>query len=125
MSDDSDNWLVSAAKSPYLPVLGGLIRGVISIGDGLGFGWGLLVSGDQVTMAATAIIALAMLGWSVWQKFAAIRKARRAEVAAAVASARIGVPVTVIETPKGKVNIVAPIAPAEVAAAPTVSGGST
>lgn len=118
MSDAS--WFSDAAKSPYLPIVTGIVRGLVAIASGFGFTWALTVSGSQIQMAATAAIALAMLLWSAYQKVAAVRAARRAEVAAAVNSIRIGVPVTVIETPQGQPNVAERIPPAEIIVAPTV-----
>jgi len=118
MSDT--NWLTGAAQSPYLPIVAGLVRGVVGIASGFGFTWALTVSGDQITMAATAVVAVAMLLWSGWQKIAAIRASRSAEVAAAVASAEKGVPVVVTVTPEGQDNIATRVSATEAAAAPSV-----
>ena len=118
MSDLS--WFSDAAKSPYLPIVAGLVRGIVAIASGFGFTWALAVNGSQIQMAATAALGLGMLLWSVYQKIDAIRTARHAAVAAAVASAKIGIPVTIIETPPGQSNIAAIIDPKEVALAPEV-----
>ncbi len=123
MSDDATiaDWI-----KPYLPIIGGLVRGVVQIASGLGFTWALTVSGDQITMATTAAAMLATLGWSSWQKIAAIRDARLAEVAAAKASAQATMatgkptPVTVTVTPEGQPNIAVPVSAVEMAQAPAV-----
>lgn len=117
---DDDNWIATSAKSPYLPIVAGLFRGVVGIASSFGFTWALTVTGDQATMAATAVVALAMLGWSAWQKIASIRAARRAEVGAAKASAAIGKPVTVVETPVGQSNVAVLISREEMATAPAI-----
>jgi len=114
------NWLTGAAESPYLPIIAGIVRGIVGIASGFGFTWALTVSGDQITMAATAAVALGMLLWSGWQKIAAIRAARRTAVAAAVASAEKGVPVIVTETPPGQQNIATRVSATEAANAPAV-----
>lgn len=122
----SDNWLGNAASSPYLPIVAGLVRGVVGIAAGLGAGWAQFVTGDQITTAAMAAVALGMLVWSVWQKIAAVREKRAAEVAAAVASAKLTyenarpMPVTVTVTPAGEPNIATRINATEMAAAPAV-----
>jgi len=127
---DSGNYLTSAASSPYLPIVMGLVRGVLGLASSFGFTWALTVTGDQVTMAATAAVAVGMLGWSAYQKIAAIAEKRRAEVAAARASAQMTmeaghpVPVTVTETAVGKPNIATAIPVAEIAKAPTVPAGT-
>jgi len=115
-----DNWFSSAARSPYLPIVAGVFRGVVSLSSAFGFTWALTVNGSQIQMAATAAVGVAMVLWSAYQKITSVRAARRAEVAAAVASARIGVPVTVIETPQGKPNIADRIPAAEIMTAPPV-----
>lgn len=118
MSDD--NWFSSAASSPYLPIVAGLFRGGVALAAGGGWMYAKTVSGDQATMAATVALGAGMMMWSALQKVRALRKARRAEVAAALASARVGVPVTVIETPKGQDNIAARVPPTEAVLAPSV-----
>ncbi len=113
------NWLTGAAKSPYLPIIAGLVRGVVGIASGLGFSWALAVTGDQITMAATAVLAIGMLIWSGWQKITAIRASRRDEIAAARASAAATMeagrptPVTVDVTPGAAPNKAVLISPAE------------
>ncbi len=114
------NWFSDAAKSPYLPIVAGVIRGAVAIASGVGFTFALTVTDSQRQMAATAALALGMLGWSAWQKVAAVRAARKAVVAAAVASVKIGIPVTVTVTPPGQPNIATIIDPMEIATAPTV-----
>ncbi len=120
MPDQEGNWLTGAAASPYLPIVLGLVRGVVGIASGIGFAWATAVSGDMATMIATALTALGMLGWSAWQKIEATREARGREVAAAVASAEQGVPVTVTVTPPGEANIATRISATEASAAPIV-----
>ena len=127
MSDTSPattNWLTGAAQSPYLPIILGLVRGVVGIASGFGFAWATSVSGDQITMVATAIVAVGMLGWSMYQKIADIRANRRTAVASAVASAQHGVPVVVTETPPGQPNVATKISATEQAAAPSVPQGT-
>ncbi len=114
------NWFIDATKSPYLPIVAGVFRAVVSIASGFGFTWALTVNGSQVQMAATAAVGVAMVLWSAYQKVAAIRAARHALVAAAVSSAKIGIPVTLIETPPGQSNVAAIIDPKEIALAPEV-----
>ena len=121
MSDSS--FFTRATSSPYLPIVAGLVRGILGIASSFGFTWALAVTGDQITMIATAAMAVAMLGWSVWQKICAIRDKRRAEVAAAVASIEKGVPVTVKVTPGDQPNEVVRIPAAEMRAAPVVPPG--
>jgi len=121
MTDAAEtNWLTGAAKSPYLPIVAGLVRGVLGIASGVGFTWASTVTGDQTTMVATAAVAVGMLGWSAWQKVSSIRAARKSEVASAVASAQHGVPVTVTETPAGRPNVATRISVDEALEAPAV-----
>jgi hypothetical protein len=111
---------------PYLPIMGAVVRGLLQIASGLGFTWALTVSGDQIQMAVTAAAMLATLVWSAWQKIAAIKAARLAEVAAAKASAEATMkagtpmPVTVTVTAKGLDNIATRVPATEAAAAPSV-----
>ena len=111
---------------PYLPIFAAVVRGVVQIASGFGFTWALTVTGDQVTMAVSAAFMLATLAWSTWQKIAAIRDKRRAEVAAASASANatlvrgVATPVTVTVTPAGQSNKAVRISDAEIARAPVV-----
>jgi hypothetical protein len=63
MSDN--NWLTGAAASPYLPIVAGLIRGVVGIAAGGGFVWAQTVSADQITMVSTAAIAVG-IGWGIF-----------------------------------------------------------
>ncbi len=112
---------------PYLPILAAIIRGLIQIASGFGFTWALTVSGDQITMLTTAAAMLVTLGWSAWQKIAAVKAARTAEVAAAKASAAAtlatgkATPVTVAITPSGMPNEAVPIPAAEIAVAPSAA----
>ncbi len=121
MTDTNDsNWLTGAAKSPYLPIIAGLARGIIGIASSFGFTWALTVSGDQITMISTAMVAIGMLGWSAWQKVSSIRDSRKSLVASAKASAEKGVAVVVTETPVGMPNVATKISEKEQAAAPAV-----
>jgi hypothetical protein len=127
MSDS--NFFTSAASSPYLPIVASLVRGIVGLASSFGFTWALTVTGDQVTMIATAVLAAGMLGWGAWQKIAALRDSRRAEVAAAKASANAtmqagsATPVTVTITPAGIPNEAVRVPPAELVAAPSVPLG--
>ncbi len=127
---DSGNFLTSAASSPYLPIAAGIVRGVVGMLSAGGYVWALTVTADQITMWATGIVAAGMLGWSAWQKIEAVRDKRRAEVAAARASAQMTheagrpMPVTVTETAAGKPNIATAVSVAEIAKAPTVPAGT-
>jgi hypothetical protein len=80
--------LLPAAPDPtLLSVALGLVRGILQILSGLGFGWALAVTGDQITMIATAGVMLFTLIWSAHQKVAAIRQRRRAVAAATLRAA--------------------------------------
>jgi hypothetical protein len=120
-----DKLTIAEWIKPYLPIIGGLVRGVIQISSGLGFTWALTVSGDQIQMAVTAGAMLITLGWSAWQKIVAIRDSRIKEVAAAKASAQatlatgVVTPVTVKVTPEGQPNIAVPVPLTEMAQAPS------
>lgn len=115
----SDDLTISDTIKPYLPIIGAVIRGLVQIASGFGFTWALAVTGDQITMATTAAAMLATLLWSAWQKVAAIRDSRRAEVAAAKASAALGQPVTVTVTSPDRPNIATPVPVPELMTAPT------
>ncbi len=111
---------------PYLPLIGTTVRGVLYIGGSAGLTWAQTVSGDQIQMIVTAIALAATFGWSIQQKFAAIRDKRRAEVAAASASAEATMkagtptPVTVTVTAEGTPNVATRVSATEAAAAPSV-----
>lgn len=115
--------IAEAAKSSYLPIVAAVIRGLLQIGSMFGFTWALTVTADQTTMAATAAVMLATLLWSAWQKIAAIRTARNAAVAAAVASVAMGRPVVVTVTPPGQDNVATLVSSTEAASAPVVPKG--
>lgn len=80
----SDAELVPSTPNPsYVAIAAGVIRGLLQIASGVGFAWALTVNASQIQMAATALVMLLTLVWSVWQKIAQAR----AQHAAAVASA--------------------------------------
>ena len=109
---------------PYLPILAAVVRGLIQLAAGAGFTWALTVTADQITMAVSAAAMLATLLWSAWQKISAVRAARRAEVAAAKASADAtmkagtAMPVTVKVTAGNLPNAAIRISTTEIAKAP-------
>jgi hypothetical protein len=121
----SDKLTIAEWMQPYLPIVGAVVRGLVQIASGFGFTWALTVTGDQVTMAVSAGFMLATLLWSAWQKIVAIRNARRAEVAAAKASAAatmtagVATPVTLTVTAEGMPNKAVRVSPEEIAAAPS------
>lgn len=88
MSIDNLDLLPKAPNAAYVQIVAALIRGFIQIVSGLGFGWGVFVSGDQITMAATALVMLGTLLWSAWQKLQAERHKQHAAVASALKSAQ-------------------------------------
>jgi hypothetical protein len=120
----SDDLTIADSIKPYLPIITGVLRGLLQIASGFGFTWALAVTGDQITMAVSAAAMLVTLLWSAWQKITAIRDARIKEVAAAKASAQATMaagkptPVTVTVTPEGQPNVAVPVPPVEMAQAP-------
>lgn len=108
----------------------GLARTLIAALAGAGMLGGVWasVSAEQIANLLTAVLTVGGAGawaavavWSMWQK----RQARRGEVASAVASAEIGRPVIVTETPVGVPNIATRVSATEAAAAPSVPAGVT
>lgn len=95
----TSGFVLEGPDPTYLSIVGGLVRGVLQIASGLGFGWALGVTGDQQTMLATAIVMAGTLAWSGYQKIAALRKRRRAAEQSAVrsaqASSQAGTPVAI------------------------------
>lgn len=87
----SQNTIPSTPDPTYVAIVLAVVRGVIQIATGFGFTWALTVSGDQMTMIATAIVMLATLIWSAWQKFSDARAGH----ANSVASAELGTPVKI------------------------------
>ena len=129
---------IAELLKPYLPIVGAVFRGLIQIAAGFGFTWALTVTADQVTMAVLGAAMLVTLLWSAWQKIAAVKAARLAEVAAAKASAKATLaagkttPVTVTVTPGDAPNKAVPVSRVELAAtpnapvpAPAAPGGGT
>lgn len=57
----------------YLPLVTDLLRKLLAIAGGLGFGWASFVSGSQVEMIASALLALVSVGWGFYQKVTAQR----------------------------------------------------
>lgn len=106
MSDDP-GLLPAAPNATYLSIVAAVIRGLLQIASGLGFGWALAVTGDQVTMVATALVMLGTLLWSAYQKIQAVKRTRDAAALSAHlsadASARAGepVPIAVVATKQG------------------------
>jgi hypothetical protein len=102
MSIDENDLLSSVPDPTYIKLIAALVRGLLQIASGLGFGWALAVTGDQVMMVATAIVMLGTLIWSFWQKFQEIKHRKQAAVASAVqsanATAKAGEPVAVVVT---------------------------
>lgn len=86
----------------YVSIAAGVIRGVLQIVSGLGFGWAAFVTDDKVTMLATATVMVLTLFWSAYQKVRAVRRRRvAAEESAsrsAAASAQAGEPVAIVVT---------------------------
>lgn len=82
--------------------------------------YGLTVSGEMQDKLAGAVMVLAGLAATAANDWWAKRKKREAEVAAAVASAELGTPVTVTVTPAGQQNIATKVPATEVGAAPPV-----
>lgn len=111
---------------PYLPLIGTTVRGILYICSTMGLTWAHAVTGSQLEMIVTAIALLGTFGWSIQQKFAAIRDKRQAEVAAAKASAEATMkagtptPVTVTVTAKDRDNIATKVSWTEAAAAASV-----
>jgi threonine/homoserine/homoserine lactone efflux protein len=74
----NDNPLPTTPDPTYLSIAAGLVRGVLQIASGLGFAWAAGVTGDQVMMVASALVMVATLTWSTWQKIQAARTRRAA-----------------------------------------------
>lgn len=95
-----ENLLPSVPNASLVPIVAGMVRGALAILSGAGFTWALTVSGEQQQMVAAAVVGLATVLWSGWQKVAAIRAARRLAAASAVASAQAtqqaGTPIAVV-----------------------------
>lgn len=103
MSVDDNIDLVPTPPNPtYVSIISALIRGVLQIAAGVGFGWGAFVSGEQITMISAALVMIATLAWSAYQKIQAVRKREHAAIASAVQSAKVsaaaGEPVPVVIT---------------------------
>ena len=98
----------------------GAVRHLLTLAGGVFAAGGINLTGTQIDSIAGGIVALIMVGWSVWQKRSASTAARRVAVASAVASVEKGVPVTVFETPVGQANVATMVSATEIAAAPSV-----
>lgn len=141
MSDS--NPFTNAADSPYLPMTpdplvaaqwASILRSLLKVGGGLVIAFGLsmppwlsAITDSQITVFVSAAMMLTGLGMAVWgmvKSWWDTRKARAREVAAAVASAEIGVPVTVTVTPAGQPNEAVRISTTEQRAAPSVPMGT-
>lgn len=89
--------LVPAPNPIHVQAVAALLRAVIQFAAGAGFTWGALVTGDQVTMAATALVTIGTIAWSLWQKRRSATHLRQAALVSAVrsaeASAAAGAPV--------------------------------
>lgn len=103
MTDDINQ--IPSAWNAYLPILAGFFRAVLAALGGIGITWASAVTGSQIEMAAGAALMIVAAGWSFWQKVAAMRAARRSQVASAQASATASVaagePVSVVVTKIG------------------------
>lgn len=76
-----ENW------QPYLPIVTGLVRHLITILGGVGVTWAQTVSGSQIETAVSAGMMAAGLIWSAWQKIDSMRKGQRAAESSAAQSA--------------------------------------
>lgn len=99
MSTDNINLLPEAPNQAYVAIAAAFVRGLLQIASGLGFAWSLGVTGDQVMMAATALVMLGTLLWSAWQKIQSARRREQAAIVSAVRSAeatqQAGTPVAI------------------------------
>lgn len=65
---------VTPPDPAYISIAAGVIRGLLQIASGLGFGWATFVTGDHITMIATAAVMTLTLLWSAWQKIRVVQK---------------------------------------------------
>ncbi len=99
---DNNNFLPAVPDPGYVAIALGLVRGLLQIAAGCGFTWAVAVTGDQMAMAASALVMLATLLWSAWQKIKATRRVRQAAVESATrtaAASAYGGPVPVAVVP--------------------------
>lgn len=97
---------IPSAWSAYGPILAGVVRAILAAIGAAGFTWAQSVTGSQIEMAVGAAMMFAAAMWSIWQKIAAAREARRLATNAAVVSAELsaerGVPTPVVPSPPGR-----------------------
>ena len=98
----------------------GAVRHLLTLAGGYLAAGGITLTGTQYDNLAGGIVAIVMVGWSLWQKRSASTAARQVAVASAVATLEKGVPVTVAVTPPGEANVATKISATEIAAAPAV-----
>lgn len=70
-------------NTALIPIVAGMVRQIGAAASGLGFGWGVFVSGDKATMIASAGVGIATAVWSAYQKIKSIVALRRAAAAPA------------------------------------------
>jgi hypothetical protein len=102
MSSDNLNLLPDSPNQAYVAIAAAFVRGLLQIASGLGFAWSLGVTGDQVMMAASALVMLGTLVWSALQKLQSARRRENAAMVSAVRSAEAtqaaGTPVAIAVT---------------------------
>ncbi len=98
----------------------GFVRHLLTVAGTMFAAGGINLSGTQLDNLAGGIVALAVVGWSMWQKRTAAVASRQIAVASAVATFEKGTPVTVEVTPVGEPNVATKISATEIAAAPAV-----
>src|ERR1044072_4696926 len=88
MSIDTTDLLPKAPDPAYVQVIAAVIRGLIQVSSGIGFAWGATLSDGQVVMYASAIVMIATLIWSAYQKIRALRHSRQSAMASAIRSSQ-------------------------------------
>lgn len=58
----------SNPNAPMVVLVGGAVRAILAILGGFGIAWAEGVTGNQVTLIASTLVALAAIGWSIYQK---------------------------------------------------------
>jgi hypothetical protein len=101
---------IPSAWAAYGPILAGIVRAMLAAVGAAGFTWAQAITGSQIEMAVGAAMMFAAAMWSIFQKIAAAREARRLAASAAVVSAELsaerGVPTPVVPRDPGAVAMI-------------------
>lgn len=104
----ADTLVPSTPDPSIVAIVSGLVRELLALASAFGFTWALTVSGSQIMMISTALVAIGTAGWTVAQKIIAARREHEIAIESAAASAQAtmmaGQPVVVaVQPPPSKV----------------------